>query len=264
MENILTPERFQEDVRAFQKSRLILTGYELGVFTKLEYACQSSADLAKQINADERATDRLLNALTAFGLIEKKNNLFCNTEFSTKYLVEGNPDYMGGLGHTAHLWHTWTELTETVKTGKAVRGKDTSARAVDWLKPFIAAMHYRAKIYSDASVKSIDLKDVNKILDLGGSAAFSMAFVRAKPSVKATVFDLPDVIPLTKDYVAKESMQNSIDTLAGNYLTDDIGNNYDLIYLSAIVHRNSFDQNKLLIKKCADSLNKNGRIVIQD
>ena len=262
---MITPDSFQESVRAFQKSRIILTGYELGVFTKLEYACQTSSDLAKQINTNEKATDRLLNTLASLGLLKKNKSLFCNTAFSSKYLVEGNPDYMGGLGYTAHLWHTWSALTETVVTGKAVRGKNTSERKNDWLKPFIGAMHYRGKIHSDASVKNINLSNVNHILDLGGgSAAFSMAFVRAKNTVKVTVFDLPEVIPLTKEYIAKEGMEKSIDTLEGNYLNDNIGNNYDLIFLSAIVHSNSYDENKLLISKCADALNVNGRIVIQD
>ncbi len=41
-------------------------------------------------------------------------------------------------------------------------------------------------------------------------------------------------------------------------------NDYDLIFLSAIVHINSYDQNKMLIKKCAEALNKNGMIVIND
>ena len=262
---MITPESLQDIARSFQKSRIILTGFELGIFTKLEYACLTSSNLAKQINADERATERLLNALTALGLLEKKKNMFCNTIFASHYLVEGKPDYLAGLGHMVHLWQTWSSLTETVIAGKAVRGKDTSERKTEWLKPFIGAMHYRGNIYSDASIKNIDLTDVNKILDLGGgSAAFSMAFVRAKNSVKVTVFDLSDVITLTKEYIAEAGMEKNIDTLKGNYLKDDIGKGYDSIFLSAIVHSNSFEQNKILIKKCADALNVNGRIVIQD
>ena len=47
-------------------------------------------------------------------------------------------------------------------------------------------------------------------------------------------------------------------------MTDDFGKGYDLILLSAIVHINSFEENRKLIKKCAASLNEGGQIVIND
>jgi hypothetical protein len=43
-----------------------------------------------------------------------------------------------------------------------------------------------------------------------------------------------------------------------------LGEGYDMIFLSAIIHSNSPDENILLIKKCASALNSNGQIVIMD
>ena len=45
---------------------------------------------------------------------------------------------------------------------------------------------------------------------------------------------------------------------------DDLPKGFDLVFLSAIIHSNSLEINKELIKKCYNSLNKNGKIVIQD
>jgi SAM-dependent methyltransferase len=59
-------------------------------------------------------------------------------------------------------------------------------------------------------------------------------------------------------------MSPNISFIGGNYLEDDFQGEYDLIFLSAIVHINNFDQNKKLIRKCFDALNPNGRIIIKD
>ncbi len=126
-------------------------------------------------------------------------------------------------------------------------------------------MHYRGVHQGKILAMMIDLTNVKKMLDVGGgSAAFSIEIVKRNPSIKAVVLDLPHVIPLTKKYVDEAGLSDNFDFIEGDYLTNDFEGNYDLILLSAIVHINSYEQNKMLIKKCADALNKNGLIVIND
>ena len=106
---------------------------------------------------------------------------------------------------------------------------------------------------------------LKRMLDVGGgSAAFSMEFVKRNPAINAVVLDLPYVIPLTKRYVTEAGLTDKFNFLEGDYLTSDFEGSYDLILLSAIVHINNYEQNKMLIKKCADALNKNGMIIISD
>ena len=91
-----------------------------------------------------------------------------------------------------------------------------------------------------------------------------MEFVVRKPEIEATVFDLPNVVPITKTFLEKEGFAGRVKTYAGDYTTDELPKGFDLVFLSAIIHSNSFEVNRDLIKKCFGSLNKNGRIVIQD
>ena len=103
------------------------------------------------------------------------------------------------------------------------------------------------------------------MLDIGGgSGVYAMQFVEKNPLNKATVFDLPEIIPITKKYIDNEGLSQQFDFIAGDYNKDDWGMGYDMTFLSAIVHINSFNENQILVKKCYDSLNKNGIIVIQD
>jgi 2-polyprenyl-3-methyl-5-hydroxy-6-metoxy-1,4-benzoquinol methylase len=103
------------------------------------------------------------------------------------------------------------------------------------------------------------------MLDIGGgSGVYAMEFVKKHQANTATVFDLPDIIPITKNYVEKENLTKYFGFLDGDYNSDSLGKGYDFTFLSAIVHINSPDENRLLIKKCFNALNPGGLIAIQD
>jgi ubiquinone/menaquinone biosynthesis C-methylase UbiE len=265
MKEISTPEHIRETAYAFQESRVLLSAVELKIFTALDKHMMHSSEVAEKIKCDIRAADRLMNALCGMGLLKKVKDKFYNTDLAAKYLVEGKPDFMGGLYHTNHLWDTWGYLTESVEKGNAFKGEQNKEDKGNWVEAFIGAMHYRGVKQARIITAMLDLKDVKKMLDVGGgSAAFSMELVRKNPAIQATVFDLPHVIPLTKNYVDEAGLLNNFSFLEGNYLSGNFGSGYDLVLLSAIVHINSYKQNEELINKCAVSLNKNGRVIISD
>ncbi len=138
-------------------------------------------------------------------------------------------------------------------------------RGEDWLFSFISAMHDRAKKQAPLQVANIDLSEIKSVLDIGGgSGAFSMEFVSRKPEIEATVFDLPNVVPITQKFIEKEGFSDRIKTHTGDYTKDELPKGFDLVFLSAIIHSNSLEINQELIIKCYKSLNKNGKIVIQD
>ncbi|MBI3124247.1 MAG: methyltransferase domain-containing protein [Ignavibacteriales bacterium] len=261
--DLLTASKIRELANGFQVSRIILTAVELGIFSLLDKHLVSSAEVAKQIGADARATDRLLNALVSLGFLNKVHEKFYNTDAASSYLVKSKPEFMGGLFHTNELWKSWGTLTNAVKVGTSVYESEKSDS--DWTESFIAAMHYRAAKEAKILAMMLNLNSAKKMLDIGGgSGAFSMGMIENNPALKAIVFDLPNVIPLTKKYVESFSHKENISYVEGNYLTDEFGDGYDLVLLSAIVHINSYEQNKTLISKCYNSLNIGGQIVIKD
>jgi precorrin-6B methylase 2/predicted transcriptional regulator len=260
---ILTPNRIREIASGFQVSRVILTAVELDIFTILDKQLLPSTEIAKKIQCDKRATDRLLNALVSLGFLNKVHEKFYNTDAASLYLVKGKPDYMSGLLHTNELWKSWSTLSDAVREGTSVYESDRPEG--DWTESFISAMHYRAAKEAKILAMMLNLTSAKKMLDVGGgSGAYSMGMIDNHPGLSAVIFDLPNVIPLTKKYVSAFSRKEKIEYVEGNYLQDDFGSEYDLILLSAIVHINSYEQNLALIKKCADALRGGGQIVIKD
>ena len=262
---ITSREEIVDLSRAFQRSRTLLTAVELDVFTVLDAGPKTSEEMAREIQAGERETDRLLNALCALGLAEKSGHLFSNSPLAARFLVRGKADHIAGLLHSASQWKTWSTLTETIKTGHAPLAKQVRKARGPRIRSFVAAMHQRGMENAEKIASLIDFDGVKRVLDVGGgSGSYSQAFVRAGRDIQAVVFDLPNVIPLTKEYIAAAGLQGRIETQVGDYSTDDLGQGYDLIFLSAIVHINSPEQNEELIRKCARALNPGGQVVIQD
>jgi len=259
------PEEIRKLANSFQQSRILLTAVELDIFSTLDKKMLTSKDVSSIIKADPRATDRLMNALVALGFLRKIHGKFYNGENASRYLVKGKHEFMGGLFHSLGLWNTWSSLTDAVKAGTSIAERQRSKNGIDWSDAFIAAMHYRGVKEAKIIAMLIDLSNVKRVLDVGGgSGIFSMEFAKVNPNITAFVFDLPRIIPITKKYVDAENMTDKIQIITGDYLSGDFGCGYDLILLSAIVHINSYDENKMLIKKCCDALNTGGQIVIND
>ena len=255
----------REFASSFQKSRILLTSFELDIFTNIDESGTSNKQITHKLKLDEHACERLMNALVSLGFLKKQNQLFFNTAETFTFLSKKSPDYLGGLMHSNHLWNTWSNLTMVIKTGVSAHPAEINERGEDWLTPFITAMHDRAKKQAPQQLASIDLSGINSILDVGGgSGAFSMEFVSRKPGIEVTVFDLPNVVPITKVFLEKEGFSDKVKTYAGDYTTDELPGGFDMVFLSAIIHSNSLKVNADLIKKCFSSLNMNGLIVIQD
>jgi (2Fe-2S) ferredoxin/ubiquinone/menaquinone biosynthesis C-methylase UbiE len=259
------PEELMQKIRGFQESRIILTAVELDIFSAVNKH-SSPEDISKQIGADTRATEMLLNALVALELLEKRNGAFQNTPIASRYLIESAPDdSRASLMHTVHLWIRWSTLTECVKEGTSVTRKTQSHRPPQWTDSFIAAMHKNALLRAPQVIRVVDAEGINRMLDVGGgSGAYSIAFARANKNLHAEIFDLPDVVKIAQKHIDDAGLTDRITTQAGDMRKDRFGNNFDLVFISAICHMNSPEQNKDLFKKSYVALSPGGKIVIQD
>jgi predicted O-methyltransferase YrrM len=260
-----TPQDIRELAIGFRHTRILLTALELDVFTVLGDREKSSRQVAEEAGTDPRGTDRLLNALVTLGFLIKENDRFINTPAARRYLNQRSPDFMRGLLHTANQWRTWTTLTEAVRAGGQVLAPAGDRETTDRTRAFIGAMHARARDQAGMLSKHLDLSGVRRILDVGGgSGVYTMAMVRGNPERTAVIFDLPRVIPLTRQYIQEEGLAAQVSTVEGNYLNDDLGSGFDLVFMSAIIHINSPQENRQLIQKGANALNPGGRLVILD
>ena len=263
---ITKPGELMEIVNAFKMSRMILTGIELKIFDPISSGSMTSAEVAGSIGTDPRATDRLLNALSGTGLLIKTDGYFSNSPFSQKFLVTASPYFMNGLGHSADLWKTWSSLTEVVKSGKNTNDRgEINDRGPEWLESFIGTMHARGVAQGRELASMLDLSNTRRVLDVGGgSGAFTFGFIEKNPAITGVVLDLPNVTPITRKYVENAGFTGNVTTVDGDYHLAEFGHGFDLVLMSAIIHINNPEENRLLIQKGADSLAEGGQLVIMD
>jgi ubiquinone/menaquinone biosynthesis C-methylase UbiE len=126
-------------------------------------------------------------------------------------------------------------------------------------------MHRGAAQRAPLVVQAVGAEGVRRMLDVGGgSGAFSIAFARANPALRAEILDLPTVLPIAERHVAEAALADRITTRAGDLRVDDLGRDYDLVLLSSICHMLGPDGNRDLLFRAARALAPGGRVVVSD
>ncbi len=259
------PDDLTQTIQGFRVSRIILTAIELDIFSAIGDGA-SAENVAMKLGLDVRAAEMLLNALSAIELLDKRNRVFYNTSLSSSYFVAGGKyDSRASLMHIVNLWDRWSTLTACVKKGTSVTYREQVLRPTSYTEAFIAAMHKNASFRAPQVARTINIENVKRVLDVGGgSGAYSIAFARINKELVADVFDLPTVVPLTDNYINNEGLHDRVKTRVGDMRTDDLGTGYDLVFISAICHMNSPEENIRLFEKSFQALIPGGRIVMQD
>ncbi|MGE5301949.1 MAG: methyltransferase [Alphaproteobacteria bacterium] len=250
------------------EARIVQAAVQLGVFDALENGPLEPLHIASALHTEARATELLLNSLVAMQLLEKKQNTFSLTPASRTYLVTDRPQSLTGMiRFDASLWHCWEQLAEAVRSGKPARAPDMYQDDPRETETFINAMDslVRARRDSEIVATALDWRGVAKLLDIGsGPATYPIALCRKYPQLRATIFELPATLDVTRRYVGAAGMEERISLLEGDYRTDLIPGHYDLIFLSNIIHGESYDENQRLMAKLYANLSPGGRLVVKD
>jgi len=255
------PEELLDRINAFRESRLLLTAIELDVFTAVGDGA-SAAEVASRCRTDARATEMLLNALVAVGMLTKREGVFHNTGASSRLRGDAPGDLRTALMHLANLWKRWSLLTECVQKGTAV-GLRRRTRADT--EAFIAMMDYNARTRAPLVVEAIGLEGVRRVLDLGGgSGAYAIAFAQAAPGVEVELLDLAPVLRIARRHIERAGVADRVKTRVGDLRQESYGSGYELVFISAICHMLDPDENKKMLRKSYAALRAGGRVVIQD
>jgi len=225
------------------KARLMMTGIELRVFNVLT-SFRTAEDVAREIGAHPENTRRFLDALVTIDLLEKQNGLYRNLPITQTFLVEGPPTYVGALFQMIETRSVdpLKDLNRLVKEGPAGESAERAFASQElWaeLTRTSAAWAIGSMGQKVAEIISAlpGFSDFRKMLDLGGGhGMFALYIVSRHPSMKGTVFDRTPVVEVAKEFIGKYGMGDRVGITAGDYMTDDIGQDYDLIWASSTLN----------------------------
>jgi ubiquinone/menaquinone biosynthesis C-methylase UbiE len=258
------PQEILGLAQGFMESRILLSAAELNLFTILKSTPLSAHEIASKIGADRRALSMLLDAVTAMGLLVKQEGRYSCEQPVARFLAEDSREtVLPMVRHMASLWPRWSRLTDVVKTGKIEEFQFSRDR--DELHAFIGAMHVAGTPLAKQVVAAVDIGESRALLDVGGgSGTYTIEFLRAVPEMRATIFDLPEVIEMARERLRQERLLDRATLVSGSYHDRELPSGFDLALLSAIIHSNSPQENLELYKKIFRSLDPGGRLLIRD
>ncbi|MFB3817174.1 MAG: methyltransferase [Candidatus Methylomirabilales bacterium] len=261
-----TPDAVMDLLRGFHAACVIAAAAELDVFTRLHAAPAGAAELARGLACDVRATTILLDALAALQLLDKRDGVYAVPADVAAVLAEGGSQCLLGMArHLGNCLRRWARLGEVVQTGAPVLDEVSVRGKQEDLASFIRAMHEVSAPLAPRLIESLGPPAFRHVLDLGGaSGTWTIPFLRARPDARATIFDLPEVIPMAKRAMQAAGMAHRVRLVAGNYETDELPSGCDLAWVSAIVHQNSRAQNRAMFARACRALEPGGRILIRD
>ncbi len=260
-----TPDRILQTSGAFWATSALHAAVVLDLFTVIADNHPDAATVAQDLKVPEDGLTRLLNAVTAMGLLTKSAGRYVTTDASRTYLCRDSDRYLGYIiRHHHHLMESWARLPESVRTGQSVR-LPVREKGDDAREAFLMGMFNLAMQLAPRIVPVVDLSGCRSLLDLGGGpGTYAIHFCRHYPELSAIVMDLPTTRPFAEKTIARMGMEKRVSFTGGDYLDDEIPGTYDAVWMSHILHGESPADCQHIIEKAARALNPGGVVVIHE
>ena len=252
-------------VNGFQAAKLVLVANNLHVFEAIENSPRSSLELAQVLDIDKRASEVLLNALTALGLLEKKGGIFSTTMVVKSFLLPKSPNSLTHIfSHYNHCWQSWSDLEFTIRKG---RPKESEFLEGDFerIETFIRGMDDVASLIVEQVIARVGLDGVESILDLGGGpGTYAISFKEKRPELRVFLFDLSRTLKITRKMLSEKGKEGLIDIIEGDCSQDEMGGPYDMIWVSQLLHAQNEPWIQKVLLKAKKALYPKGKLVIHD
>lgn len=243
---------------------LLCTAIDLEVHDFFE-APRTAAAFSDRFHTDSQLTEKFLNALVAIGLLTKEDSLYLNSPVSSAYLVSEKPFFQGGmLKFLEHSLGTrWAKLGSCLREGPLAQTGEEAQVFDRELVVATAQWAMNGGVQSAVQVMAFlpEFGRARRLLDVGGGhGLYAIAFCQANPQLEAVVLDLPPVVEATEGYIAQYEMRDRVSTIPGDYVRDDWGGKYDIIFAADVFFR-AKELMVPLVQKIRCSLNEGGVFV---
>ena len=262
--------KYYAKLDALLDAHIFFTALELDIFTALdnsntaeEAAAALSVDTGTYggLNFDSAQSIKiLLDVLSVQGLITVNGNYYHNTDETRQFLSRSGASYIGDV-------LLYRKRLSDICDGTEAVAETTSAHSVfDFAEMARITVREIAVLRKEPLlmlIKKLNLTP-QKVLDLGGgSGSLLIAVAEAYKKCEGVLFEQKDIASIAQGYIDTSPAKNRISIMEGNFLSDDIGEDYDFIITSGIF---PFAQAMLepLVKKISNALQKDGILLVYD
>lgn len=250
----------------------LLIAHRLNLFQFVAGNNPTLAELCAGLNLQRRGAQILVSTATSLGFLKLSNGRYCLTSLARDFLLKESPNYFGDYWDLLidnHEVFSFDALKTAIVSGtpQAYGVQDiyeTHREDAERTRTFTRAMHSASVAAAAGWVRKLDFTGHREMLDIGGgSGAHASTAAATFPDLRSTVFELPTVCSVAKEYIEAYGLEGRVQTLVGDMWADPFPR-ADLHFYSHIFHGWPEERCRFLSQKSFDSLEKGGRIVVHE
>src|SRR2546425_5276079 len=251
-------------VSAVHPAFALCAACELDVFTPLADGRKSAEELAALLGADPAKLRVLLYALVAAQLLTVGDGLFANTNEADHFLVKQRPSYIGSRSELwAEIWTAELKSAESIRTGRAQAKKDFATMSTDERERIFRGLHSGALAAGRELVRAYDFSAYRTLVDVGGgTGGIVVALAETLPSLRATVADLPEVVPTTRRFIADAGLAGRISIVPVDIVHEPLPGSFDAAVLKALIQVLSPEDARTALQNVSRGLAPGGDLYI--
>jgi len=260
----LAPVSIVDTHIAFMRARAIMVAVKLGIFEALAKGPASAQGVAGQCATSATGTQKLLNALVGAGYLRFRSGRYALAPVARKWLTrDSSTSLRDKVLFEFFEWKLAENFEDFVRTGQPLDIHNSTSEE-DW-QAYQRAMRALSGLAAKEIVRRTPMPEsATAMLDIGGSHGFiSVSMCLKYPNLHAVILDLPAAVKQAAPILAKEGMGDRVTHRPGDALKDDLGSNeWDLIYVSQLLHHFDEATNRAFAQRVAKALKPGGVFAI--
>lgn len=263
----VNPSKIMELSVAYWGSQTLFAANRLGIFELLDSLYMTARQVSESLGTDQHRTRLLLKSCVALELLVEEGDRFGNSPMSKAFLVPGKPHFFGNAIHYSdQMAAPWADLERSVREGvPTLPAEDYLGRDESQTRHFVYGMHERALGIGQALISLIDLSECRQMLDIGGGpGTYSALFTKRFRSLRSTVLELPGIAAVAAEILESMGAQETVSLLKGDFHTTPFPGGNDAVLCSGILHRESEDNCRSLLRRATEALNPGGLLIVSD
>ena len=254
-------------VDGYKTYQVVRAALEMGLFEWLDnHGPASREELVKALSMKGMFSRSFFQTLAEQGLIiaEKgREGRISNTGLATRLLVQKSPTYQGNwILHIADTHSEWSSLKK-VLVEPAGNNPDLPAVMAPGLFKSLGERSLRGELQEVTKIITAwdGFSSAKKLLDIGGAhGLYAIAACQQNSQLHAVIFDKPEVIGLTKEYIRAYGMEDRISVVGGDISQDKPGEGYDIVIVSHLLYQFRRDLPSIF-EKVSSILNPKGLFI---
>jgi|GEM_PF-3220461 len=266
-----------ERIYAFYDVKILASALDTKLFEHLAGGAKTAKQLSELTKVDPRVMRALLVSLSAMKLVDHAADGYVVSDKGKRFFTKDSKTFMGDVVRFADWqFDSLHRMPELLSNGAIIwEGFNHYLRNIDddpnpersreRQRTFNEALAGSATPTAKTVLANADLSGSRSLLDIGGNlGVFSSVVLEAFPEMRATVFDLPQVVPQTKATFAARGLAERTATVGGDFVADEWPKGADLITFIRIFATRTEEGCLELLRKAYATLPSGGRALFYE